>query len=284
VAIDKAIRMASLGLLVALCASASNGQETATPATGASQEPVAVSPPPTLAGTPAKAPKVTCKDDQLTISADNSTLGSVLAAVRACVGVQIDIPAGAGGGRTFEELGPGPVREVLASLLSGSGFDYVIGSSSTNPQKVESVLLMQRTADVASSPDRALTPARRAWVQSHQDSMRSTAPGEEEAVEEPSASTGPDEAVTVSAPADNAVQVPANDTPPAAPAAPDAPQAPAGGITTVPASSVQDPASNNNPALNDGKDTQQRITDMQQMFEQRRQMTQQQQNSTTPQP
>jgi hypothetical protein len=41
----------------------------------------------------------------LTIIADNSTLGGVLAAVHSCIGVQVDIPEGAAGKRVFENLG-----------------------------------------------------------------------------------------------------------------------------------------------------------------------------------
>jgi len=86
---------------------------------------------------PPKAPKVTCIGDQLTISADNSTLGGVLAAVHNCTGVKVDIPEGAASSRVFEELGPGPARQVLEALLSGTELDYVIGSSSSDPQKIE---------------------------------------------------------------------------------------------------------------------------------------------------
>jgi hypothetical protein len=94
---------------------------------------------------PPKAPKVTCHGDELTISADNSNLDAILAAVKGCTGARIDMPEGASRIRSFEELGPGPVREVLDQLLSGTPYNYVIQSSEANPLKVEQVLLSMRT-------------------------------------------------------------------------------------------------------------------------------------------
>lgn len=168
-AINNAIRLLASVLLVALVAPALSAQGMSDQTNGGGQEGIggAATPPATLAENPPKAPKVTCDGDQLTISANNSTLGSVLAAVHACIGIQIDIPAGAGGGRTFEQLGPGPERQVLESLLSGTDFNYVIGSSDEDPGKVETVLLMERTTEVAANAppsDRSLSPARRLWL------------------------------------------------------------------------------------------------------------------------
>ena len=42
------------------------------------------------------------------------------------------------------ELGPGPARQILASLLSDSNFDYLIQASDADPEKIQSVLLMPR--------------------------------------------------------------------------------------------------------------------------------------------
>ena len=120
---------------------------------------------------PPKLPKVTCQGDLITISADNSALDAILAAVKGCTGAKIDIPEGASRVRSFEELGPGPVREVLDELLSGTQYNYVIQSSEANPAKVETVLLSMRGADGdkpganpnAISADLPMTPGRRAW-------------------------------------------------------------------------------------------------------------------------
>ncbi len=300
VAINNAIRLLASVLLVGLVASELGAQETlgltSGGNTGAARS-MTASPAATVSETPPKAPKVTCDGGQLRISADNSTLGSVLAAVHACIGVLIDIPAGAGGQRTFEELGPGPEREVLESLLSGTDFNYVIGSSDADPQKIETVLLMQRTNELATnapSTDRTLTPARRAWMESRQNFKRAGTTGEEapqvadEPAETPAASddvAAAPEATENSNANATQTQTPATDA--ASPAAdPPVPAAPQDNSLVAPAAAVSEmqPASSaTNTALESGKTTAERITDMQQMFQQRRQMTQGQ-NSTTTQP
>src|SRR3954451_12173684 len=124
---------------------------------------------------PPKPPKVICHGDQITISADNSTLEAILALVRGCTGAKIDMPEGTAHIRSFEELGPGPVREVLDDLLSGTPYNYVIQSSESNPLKVEQVMLSMRGSEGdkpgsgpssgsnAISTDIPMTAGRRAW-------------------------------------------------------------------------------------------------------------------------
>ena len=94
---------------------------------------------------PAGPPKITYVGGQLRIAALGSTLAEVLAQVAALTGVNIDVPAGANSERMpVVELGPGPARQVLASLLSDSDFDYLIQASDADPEKIQSVLLMAR--------------------------------------------------------------------------------------------------------------------------------------------
>lgn len=226
---------------------------------------------------PPNAPKVTCSGDKLTISANNSTVEGVLAAVRSCIGIKVDIPEGATGGRLFEDIGPGPARQVLESLLSGTDFDYVIGSSEEHPEDVSSVILLTRTTDTTANNiplDRTLTPARRAWIQSRQNG-RATAPPNDDssvAVDNSSDSSALNDTATTPANSNSASgsQTSASD---AAPTASDTPAAsagivPASGTTSEPAST---PAS---AGTSQDKSTAERITDMQQMFEQRRLMNQ----------
>ena len=106
---------------------------------------------------PAEEPQVSFDGKQLTIIANNSTLADILTAVRASTGAEIDVPTGASGGAHLTEvrLGPGPAREVLASLLSWTDFGYIIQASDKNPQGIQSVLLVARSkapAGGASSP------------------------------------------------------------------------------------------------------------------------------------
>ena len=129
--------------------------QTATPATPhhkshKTQKPVALPPLPSgplsqlpmdqLPPTPAK---VSYQGGLLTISAQNSTLGEILRDVRRLTGAAIEIPQNANE-RVVTHLGPGAPRDVLAGLLNGSGFNYVMVGSSLDPTAVSSVILMAK--------------------------------------------------------------------------------------------------------------------------------------------
>ena len=108
-------------------------------------------------------PKISYIGGQLRIDALDSTLGDVLTKVGALLGVSIDVPAGANSERMpFVELGPGPARQVLASLLSDSNFDYLIQASGTDPEKIQNVLVMAREkkGGGANATDAAVRPVR----------------------------------------------------------------------------------------------------------------------------
>jgi hypothetical protein len=102
-------------------------------------------PPPTLEQMPASAPQVTFRNGMLTIVSQNSTLADILRAVHARTGAAMDIPPNANE-RVVSRLGPGPAREVLASLLNGSHFNYVMLGSATNPESVERVILTSKAS------------------------------------------------------------------------------------------------------------------------------------------
>jgi hypothetical protein len=116
-----------------------------------------------------KPPHVSCPGDQLTIKADYSLLSSVLDAVHACLGVKIALPDGFVDGPVFFEFGPGKTREVLNSLLNASDLNFVILLSPTVPEKVVTVELMARSTGLRDTnappiPSGAMTPARLAWL------------------------------------------------------------------------------------------------------------------------
>jgi hypothetical protein len=95
--------------------------------------------------TPAVAPKVSFQDGQLSIVAHNSTLADVLRAVRKQTGADMEIPPGASE-RVVADLGPGPARDVLAELLNGTRFNYVLVGSATDPTAVESIVLTPKSS------------------------------------------------------------------------------------------------------------------------------------------
>ena len=91
---------------------------------------------------PATPAKVSFEGGLLTIAAQNSTLNEILHDVRRLTGASIDIPPGSGANeRVVTHLGPGAPRDVLAGLLNGTSFNYVMMGSSTDPAAVVSVIL-----------------------------------------------------------------------------------------------------------------------------------------------
>jgi hypothetical protein len=83
---------------------------------------------------------VTYNNGQLTIFAENCTIGDVMRAVRTQTGAVIDLPPNATE-RVASRVGPGAPRDVLASLLNGSDFNYVLLGSAADPKAVQHIIL-----------------------------------------------------------------------------------------------------------------------------------------------
>jgi hypothetical protein len=88
-------------------------------------------------------PQVSYQNGQLTIVAPNSTLGDILKAVRKQTGADIDIPDAKE--RVVTHLGPGPARDVIADLLNGSRFNYVMLGSPEDGNALTRVVLVAKT-------------------------------------------------------------------------------------------------------------------------------------------
>ncbi len=101
---------------------------------------------------PARPPEVSYNNGQLSIVADNSTLSSILAAVRARTGAQVDIPPDASNDRVVVKLGPGNPRDVLASLLGGSRFNYIVLGSASDPGALSQIILTPHQGAGATPP------------------------------------------------------------------------------------------------------------------------------------
>jgi len=101
-------------------------------------------PPPTPEQMPAVAPQVSYQNGQLTILARNSTLSDILRAVKAKTGADVDFPGNATE-RVVGQFGPGESRDVVASLLNGSHFNYVMMASETNPNQLKTLILTSKT-------------------------------------------------------------------------------------------------------------------------------------------
>jgi hypothetical protein len=103
------------------------------------------------------APQVSYQDGQLTIVAPNSTLGDILRGVRKHTSADIEIPPTASE-RVVTRLGPGPAREVMAELLNGSRFNYILLGSPDNANVLVRVVLVAKTGDTPTPGDKA-TPS-----------------------------------------------------------------------------------------------------------------------------
>src|SRR5690348_4849408 len=112
-------------------------------------------PPPTPEQLPAVPPQVAFQNGLLTIVAPNSTMSAVLNAVRQKTGANIEFPPAGGNERVVGRMGPGPAREVLATLLNGSRFNYVMVGSDTNATGIDRIILTSKIgadAEASSNP------------------------------------------------------------------------------------------------------------------------------------
>jgi hypothetical protein len=81
----------------------------------------------------------------LTISARKATLADVLYQVHLRTGADISIPSGAEQEQVAIQAGPGPAKDVIATLLNGSRFNYVLQGTPQDPQGVGSVILTPKS-------------------------------------------------------------------------------------------------------------------------------------------
>ncbi len=101
-------------------------------------------------GTPP--PTVSYTNGELTIHANNQRLGDVIEAIRTSVGLSVVLPAEPLDNRVFDRVGPAPLRDALTQFLYGSGLNYVIQTSSGDPQKVTRLILSSQTQLASAGP------------------------------------------------------------------------------------------------------------------------------------
>jgi hypothetical protein len=94
---------------------------------------------------PSSPPEVHFQDGRLTILARNSTMGDVLNAVRQKTGAAVDMPA-VSSERVVGQFGPGAPRDVIAQLLNGSHYDYVLVGSPADPGALNKIVLMAKAS------------------------------------------------------------------------------------------------------------------------------------------
>ena len=101
---------------------------------------------------------VSFRDGMLSINSEQANLSEVLFAVHQRTGAEIAIPAGAEQEKVAVHLGPAPAPEVLAQLLNGSKFNFLILSSPRDPRYVDQVILSLRGDGPLSAPSPQLQP------------------------------------------------------------------------------------------------------------------------------
>jgi len=87
---------------------------------------------------------VSFKDGLLAIRSNKASLSEVLYAVHQRTGADIAVPAGAERERVAADIGPGPAAEVLAHLLNGSRFNFLILNSASDARVLDRVILSPR--------------------------------------------------------------------------------------------------------------------------------------------
>jgi len=102
--------------------------------------------------------EVTYRNGLLGIRANKVTLSDVLSAVQQRTGAEVSIAPGADQEKIVADIAPGPAPEVLARLLNGSNFNFLILSAVDDPQKLDRVILSTR-------PEGGFVPAPQARVQ-----------------------------------------------------------------------------------------------------------------------
>ena len=89
--------------------------------------------------------QVSYRDGLLGIHANKATLSEVLFAIQQRTGADISIAAGAEQEKVVADFEPAPAPEVLARLLNGSRFNYLILSATDDPRKLDRVIMSNRT-------------------------------------------------------------------------------------------------------------------------------------------
>jgi hypothetical protein len=88
---------------------------------------------------------VTFHNGLLAIKSNKATLSEVLLAVQQRTGAAVSVAAGAEQEKVVVDIGPAPAPEVLAQLLHGSNFNFLILSAANDPKQLDRVILTPRS-------------------------------------------------------------------------------------------------------------------------------------------
>jgi hypothetical protein len=122
------------------CVTGAGVQVAAAPAAGEKSEAPALAP----EQRPADVPNVTYINGKLRVVAKNAILSDILKAIAAKTGAAIEVPEGANE-RVVSQLGPAPARDVIAALLNGSHYNYVMVGTEADSEVVARVIVTAKT-------------------------------------------------------------------------------------------------------------------------------------------
>src|SRR5579864_7780256 len=92
--------------------------------------------------------EVSYRNGLLGVHANKATLSEVLYAVQQRTGADISIAAGAEQEKVVADIDPAPAPEVLARLLNGSKFNFLILNAANDPRQLDRVILTPRAEGV----------------------------------------------------------------------------------------------------------------------------------------
>lgn len=92
----------------------------------------------------------------ITLTAPNSSLGSVLSAINSKTGIEFEGADLDAADRLALFIGPAPEADVLSAIFDGGRFDYVVLGRPDNPAIVQRVILSAKGSVPATSQPRAV--------------------------------------------------------------------------------------------------------------------------------
>lgn len=119
---------------------------------GAATSASAPPPPPPAPPRPVNQLEVQCHSGNLKIIATRVSLAAVLGEIHRCTGAEIAVPPEAQREEVVANLGPAPARQVLASLLNGSPYNFIVVGSDRDPNSLRKVMLSVRGPGGPSAP------------------------------------------------------------------------------------------------------------------------------------
>ncbi|HLJ88588.1 MAG TPA: hypothetical protein VKZ53_17340 [Candidatus Angelobacter sp.] len=111
-----------------------------------------------LSEKPPLPPKITFAQGQLTIVANNSTLGDVIGGFCKATGAKQEGDVGAATERVFGQFGPDVPAAVLDALLKGSSYGFIAVGDPDDPGSVKQLILLSRSTALVQNGVAAQSP------------------------------------------------------------------------------------------------------------------------------